>query len=344
MHVEAGLRTGGNNLTPFPEELNRQLISRIAGLHFAPTAENLREPRARERPGRPDLRDRQHRHRRAAVGADARRAVRRPRSCRRCTTATSASSWSPRTGGRTGATASTASPRASRRLAAAAARRALRAAAAPEPAVREALDRAPRRHRQRAADRAARLRHLRPPARARAPRDHRLRRHPGGGAVARQAGAGAARDHRAHRGRRGRHAAAGRHRPRPDLRRGHASCSTTPSPTPRWPTAANPYGDGQAADRIVAALEHVLLGGDPPAPFGPGYSRADDRRAPPGSTCPPPATAAASSTTAEAVGEYVDGGVTRLALHVSVRGPAGRLVQVLFCFALLVIVAVDCGR
>ena len=27
MHVEAGLRTGGNNLTPFPEELNRQLIS-----------------------------------------------------------------------------------------------------------------------------------------------------------------------------------------------------------------------------------------------------------------------------------------------------------------------------
>ena len=27
MHVEAGLRTGGLNLTPFPEELNRQLIS-----------------------------------------------------------------------------------------------------------------------------------------------------------------------------------------------------------------------------------------------------------------------------------------------------------------------------
>ena len=41
MHVEAGLRTGGNNLTPFPEELNRQLISCIAGLHFAPTAKNL---------------------------------------------------------------------------------------------------------------------------------------------------------------------------------------------------------------------------------------------------------------------------------------------------------------
>lgn len=38
--------------------------------------------------------------------------------------------------------------------------------------------------------------------------------------------------------------------------------------------APNPYGDGNAAERIVAALEHVLLGGAPPAPFGPGYSRA----------------------------------------------------------------------
>ncbi|MFT3865372.1 MAG: UDP-N-acetylglucosamine 2-epimerase (non-hydrolyzing) [Solirubrobacterales bacterium] len=41
MHVEAGLRTGGNNLTPFPEELNRQVISTIAAMHFAPTSENL---------------------------------------------------------------------------------------------------------------------------------------------------------------------------------------------------------------------------------------------------------------------------------------------------------------
>jgi UDP-N-acetylglucosamine 2-epimerase (non-hydrolysing) len=40
MHLEAGLRTGGRNLTPFPEELNRQLISRIACFHFAPTATN----------------------------------------------------------------------------------------------------------------------------------------------------------------------------------------------------------------------------------------------------------------------------------------------------------------
>jgi UDP-N-acetylglucosamine 2-epimerase (non-hydrolysing) len=41
MHVEAGLRTGGLNLTPFPEELNRQVISCIACMHFAPTASNL---------------------------------------------------------------------------------------------------------------------------------------------------------------------------------------------------------------------------------------------------------------------------------------------------------------
>jgi UDP-N-acetylglucosamine 2-epimerase (non-hydrolysing) len=41
MHVEAGLRTGGSNLTPFPEELNRQVISTIAAMHFAPTSANL---------------------------------------------------------------------------------------------------------------------------------------------------------------------------------------------------------------------------------------------------------------------------------------------------------------
>jgi UDP-N-acetylglucosamine 2-epimerase (non-hydrolysing) len=41
MHVEAGLRTGGTNLIPFPEELNRQVISTIAAMHFAPTSANL---------------------------------------------------------------------------------------------------------------------------------------------------------------------------------------------------------------------------------------------------------------------------------------------------------------
>ncbi len=41
IHLEAGLRTGGSNLTPFPEELNRQVISCVAALHLAPTARNL---------------------------------------------------------------------------------------------------------------------------------------------------------------------------------------------------------------------------------------------------------------------------------------------------------------
>jgi UDP-N-acetylglucosamine 2-epimerase (non-hydrolysing) len=38
-HVEAGLRTN-NKLSPFPEELNRQITARIADLHFAPTVQS----------------------------------------------------------------------------------------------------------------------------------------------------------------------------------------------------------------------------------------------------------------------------------------------------------------
>lgn len=38
-HVEAGLRTY-NNLSPWPEEVNRNLIARIADFHFAPTENN----------------------------------------------------------------------------------------------------------------------------------------------------------------------------------------------------------------------------------------------------------------------------------------------------------------
>lgn len=37
-HVEAGLRTG-NVYSPFPEEFNRQVTTKIASLHFAPTVE-----------------------------------------------------------------------------------------------------------------------------------------------------------------------------------------------------------------------------------------------------------------------------------------------------------------
>jgi UDP-N-acetylglucosamine 2-epimerase (non-hydrolysing) len=38
--------------------------------------------------------------------------------------------------------------------------------------------------------------------------------------------------------------------------------------------APNPYGDGHTAERIVAALDNLRVrGGPPPHPFGPGYSR-----------------------------------------------------------------------
>jgi UDP-N-acetylglucosamine 2-epimerase (non-hydrolysing) len=38
-HVEAGLRSN-NRYNPYPEEMNRRLISGVAGLHFAPTEES----------------------------------------------------------------------------------------------------------------------------------------------------------------------------------------------------------------------------------------------------------------------------------------------------------------
>lgn len=40
-HVEAGLRSG-NRHSPFPEEMNRRLISQLASLHFCATPNNLR--------------------------------------------------------------------------------------------------------------------------------------------------------------------------------------------------------------------------------------------------------------------------------------------------------------
>jgi UDP-N-acetylglucosamine 2-epimerase (non-hydrolysing) len=50
-HVEAGLRTG-DIYNPFPEEMNRRLIGRIAEFHFAPTTgarENLKQENVEER-------------------------------------------------------------------------------------------------------------------------------------------------------------------------------------------------------------------------------------------------------------------------------------------------------
>jgi len=45
-HVEAGLRTG-NRYSPFPEEMNRRLVTQLAQYHFAPT-ENARRNLLRE--------------------------------------------------------------------------------------------------------------------------------------------------------------------------------------------------------------------------------------------------------------------------------------------------------
>jgi UDP-N-acetylglucosamine 2-epimerase (non-hydrolysing) len=45
-HVEAGLRTG-HKLQPFPEEMNRAVVDRLADLHFAPT-ETARQNLLRE--------------------------------------------------------------------------------------------------------------------------------------------------------------------------------------------------------------------------------------------------------------------------------------------------------
>ena len=40
-HIEAGLRSGNIN-SPFPEEMNRRLVSQIATFHFAATEKNRR--------------------------------------------------------------------------------------------------------------------------------------------------------------------------------------------------------------------------------------------------------------------------------------------------------------
>jgi UDP-N-acetylglucosamine 2-epimerase (non-hydrolysing) len=49
---------------------------------------------------------------------------------------------------------------------------------------------------------------------------------------------------------------------------------TDPQAHAAMANARNPYGDGRAAERIVAAFEHLAYGSDPPAAFGPGFRRA----------------------------------------------------------------------
>ena len=49
-HVEAGLRTW-DSYSPYPEEMNRTLVGRIAALHFCPTVNNLRNLEREAVPG-----------------------------------------------------------------------------------------------------------------------------------------------------------------------------------------------------------------------------------------------------------------------------------------------------
>ena len=50
-HIEAGLRSG-SLLNPFPEEINRRVVGRLAGIHFAPTAREGDTLRRAGAPGR----------------------------------------------------------------------------------------------------------------------------------------------------------------------------------------------------------------------------------------------------------------------------------------------------
>ena len=274
MHVEAGLRTGGNNLTPFPEELNRQLITSIAGLHFAPTANNL-ENLIREnvpvgqvfvtgntgidslrwasaidvRFANPELQALHDSKRRIVVVTAHRR-----------------ENWGDglrgdRRGGRSGSPPPTpTSPSSSR--------------STPTRAVREVLT--------------ERLSGL----------DNVLLTEPLGYAtfsrlLARShfviTDSGGIQEEAPSLGKpvlvtrntteRTEGLDAGTLRlVGTDAERIFAEGNrllTDPIAYAEMAEAPNPYGDGRAAERIVAALEHVLLGGEPPSPFGAGYSRAE---------------------------------------------------------------------
>ena len=78
-HVEAGLRTY-DKYSPFPEEMNRKLVSAIADLYFCPTANN-RDNLEREGITEGAVRHRQHGHRRPEDHGPARTTAFPQRSC-----------------------------------------------------------------------------------------------------------------------------------------------------------------------------------------------------------------------------------------------------------------------
>jgi UDP-N-acetylglucosamine 2-epimerase (non-hydrolysing) len=277
MHVEAGLRTGGNNLTPFPEELNRQLISSIAGLHFAPTPKNLQNLVRENVPvgqifvtgntgidalrwastidvrfANPKLQELYDGNRRMVVVTAHRR-----------------ENWGS---GLVGIAEGI------RRLAGAEPDVDIVLPLHPNPRVRDTL--------------AEQLGHL----------DNVLLTEPLGYAtfarlLARAhvvvTDSGGVQEEAPSLGKpvlvaretteRTEGLEAGTLRlvgTDPELIFIEASrLLNDPVAYAEMAAAVNPYGDGMAADRIVRALEHVLLGGEPPVPFGPGYSRAEIARA-----------------------------------------------------------------
>ncbi len=272
MHVEAGLRTGGGNLTPFPEELNRQVISTIAALHFAPTSANLQNLVREDIPveqvfvtgntgidalrwasqmdvkfANPELQ--------ALHDSDSRIVV---------VTAHRRENWGDGLRGIAEGVA---------RLARAERDVHFVLPVHPNPRVREVL--------------AERLTGL----------DNVLLTEPLGYATfARLLGrahlvitdSGGIQEEAPSLGKpvlvtreiteRTEGLAAGTLRlvgTNPDVIFAEASrLLDNDEAYEEMAAATNPYGDGHAAERIVAALEHILLGNEPPAPFGPGYSRA----------------------------------------------------------------------